>query len=310
MAAVSDLDPVSVLIWGLIAVVIAYNVVKSIFARLRKQRLQHRGVSTEAVVASVGPLAPPRRLEHPFTLRFRDSFGAEYTSEHARGFGGIVPVTGWRVPVRFDPSDPSNVEIVHNPYLHPIPGAPQPRRESPMRSLVHRVLFAVIVVAMLALLLFDDALGDAEDLVSGGLFVAAGLLTVISSIWFARDTNRLRRSPGRALATITHSWDEPAGSNMHRNVDTSSPSPRGWVNAYTVLFDLPDGRRVHRRSPVATSTTRYEPGQRVAVAYDPSDPTSIWVGSGRSSIVPLVIGIGVGVLFILVGVAIAAFWPT
>ncbi|WP_017619835.1 DUF3592 domain-containing protein [Nocardiopsis gilva] len=306
----SDLDPGSVLIWGLIAAVIAYNLVKSIFARLRRQRLQHRGVSTEAVVAAVGPLHPPRRLEHPFTLRFRDSSGAEYTSEHARGFGGIVPVAGWRVPIRFDPSDPSNVEITHNPYLHPIPGAPQPRRESRIRSTVHRALFVAIVVAVLALGLFGDALGDAENVVFGGLFVVAGFLALISGIWFAGETNRLRRSPGRALATVTHSWDEPAGSNTHRNVDTSSPSPKGWVNAFTVLFDLPDGRQVHRRSPVATSTTRYEPGQRVEVAYDPSDPTSIWVGTGRSSIVPLVVGIGIGVLFIVVGLAIAVFWPT
>ncbi|GAA2001596.1 hypothetical protein GCM10009799_31030 [Nocardiopsis rhodophaea] len=306
----SDVDPVSLLIWGLIAAVIAYNVVKSIFARLRKQKLQRHGVTAEAVVAAVGPLDPPRRVEHPFTLRFRTTSGAEYTSEHARGFGGIVPVPGWRVPIRFDPDDPSNVEITDNPYRHPIPGAPQPRCESPMRSVVHRALFSAIVVAMLALALFGDALGDAKNVVSGGIFIFAGLLALISGIWFAGDTSKLRRSPARAIATLTHSWEEPAGSNTHRNLDTTSPSATGWVNAYTVLFDLPDGRQVHRRSPIATSTTRYEPGQRVEVIYDASAPTSIWVGSGRSSIVGTVVGISLGVLFILVGTAIALFWPT
>ncbi|MBB6170636.1 hypothetical protein HNR23_000696 [Nocardiopsis mwathae] len=305
----SDLDPSTILFAVAIGLFLVYNVAKPTFERLRKRTLQRRGVDAEAVVASVGPLAPPQRTEHPFTLRFRSPSGAEHVSELSGGFGGIVPVVGWRVPIRFDPHNPSNVEIAHNPYLHPLPGAPEPKKSSAVDTYVHNFLFVATIASMLTVLLFYEALGDAGPVAFGAIFVFSGLLALLRGIWSGVESSTLRRSSGRAFATVTHSWEEPSQRRSRNRSHITTSAMTTWVNAFTVLFDLPDGRQVHRRAPVASSATRYEPGQRLEVLYDQSDPTVIAVGSWQSSTVAPVAGIGLGTLFILVGLVIALFFP-
>ncbi|MBB6170612.1 hypothetical protein HNR23_000672 [Nocardiopsis mwathae] len=300
-----DLDSGAVLLVGAIAVYVAYNVVKSLFAWLRRQWLDRRGVHAEAVIVGVAPLDPPQHLEHPFGLRFRTPSGAEHTTELKKGFGGIVPVVGWRLPVRFDPRWPSNVEITHNPYLRPIPGAPQPRRRTASQKAVQHGLDVAITAAMLALVLVNESFPDARSVVIGGIVVLAGVRVLTTAVWSAGESAALRRSPGHTVATVTHSWKESARARRSSSPGDITVSSRGRVNAFTVLFDLPDGRQVHRRAPMTTALTRYEPGDEVDVAYDPSDPTSITIASGWSSTVAPALGTGSGILLIVLGLAIA-----
>lgn len=282
---------------------VLYRLFMSARSAMRRRTRNLKGVRAEAEVVGVAPLSPPQRTEHAVQLRFATPSGREHVREFARGFGGIVPVPGWRVTVLFDPDDPENAEIVDNPYLHPIAGAPAPREESPLRSVVQRALFTVIVVAMIVLFLFRDRLGEAENPVFGGMFAVAGLLACLSSAWTWRDQSGLRRNPEHAVAAVTHSWEEwvrqnPGSSTNHRMVT---------VYPYTVLFQLPDGRQVHRKAPMATSTTRYAPGQQIDIAYDPSDPAEIAVGKNAGSAKAPLFGLLIGIVFIAVGVVIVLY---
>ncbi|MDA2808554.1 DUF3592 domain-containing protein [Nocardiopsis suaedae] len=298
-----DIELPTLIVGIAIGVYVLYRLFVSARSRLRRRTRDLKGVRAEAEVVGVSPLAPPQRTEHAVRLRFVTPAGQEYFREFPRGFGGIVPVQGWRVTVLFDPDDPENAEIVDNPYLHPVAGAPAPKEESPVRGVVQTAMFTVIVVAMVVLFLFREWLGDAENLVFGGMFAVAGLLVLILSMWTWRDQKGLRTAPEHAVATVTHSWEEwtrqnPGSSTNHRMIS---------VYPYTVLFQLPDGRQVHRRAPMATSTTRYAPGQQVDVSYDPSAPTEIAVGRNGNSAKAPVLGLLVGVVFTAVGVGIMLY---
>ncbi len=65
------------------AAFLLYQGGRRVHAALRRRRRVQGGARAEAVVESVGPLAPPTVTEHPFVLRFRSPSGAEYVHEFA-----------------------------------------------------------------------------------------------------------------------------------------------------------------------------------------------------------------------------------
>ena len=166
-----------------------------------------------------------------------------------------------------------------NPHLHPIAGAPPPKQRSRVPGVVQTARFVAMSAGPTVLFLFHARTGDAYDLVFGGLFSVMGLFIGMTSVWSWCDRRWPHRNPEHTVATVTHSWEEW----VTRGPGSSTNSRRVEMYPYTVHFQLPDGREIHRRTPMATSSIRYAPGRQIDVAYGPSTPTDITVGRGFSA---------------------------
>lgn len=296
---VEDLD-LPLIIFIVAAVVFAgINIVRGVLGRRRRNRRVRQGVRSEAEVVATGELSPPERTQVPFTLRFQTPDGRVVERGFTRGFQGIVPAVGWRVQVLFDPEDPDNVEITDNPYLHPVPGAPEPAEHRPVVRYAAPPVF-VAAAALYAFLLVSALSADRTPLFAavGGIFTLVGLIFLFVGIHLWRGRRRLREEPARTTGTITHSWKEvrrSTGSQGRRRTRVSYP--------YAVHYVLPDGRHVHKRS--ATSGRPRPVGEHTEVLYDPSVPTEFHAhGESTVNLGPLV-ALGFGIGFPIIGTAIA-----
>lgn len=299
------MDDVSLplIIFIVAAVVFAgINIVRGVLGRRRRNRRVEGGVRSEAEVVATGALAPPERTQVPFTLRFQAPDGRAFEREFTRGFQGIVPVVGWRVPVLFDPDDPDNLEITDNPYLHPVPGAPEPVKPRPVLRYAAPPVF--IAAAALFAFLSASALSDGRNLLPvavGGIFTLVGLVFLFAGIGIWRGRRRLREEPARTTGTITHSWME-----VRRRTDSDGGRTTRTYYPYAVHYVLPDGRHVHTRSSTSTNRPRTV-GEHTEVLYDPSEPMHFFAEGGSSmKLMPLVF-IAFGVVFPIIGSTIALF---
>lgn len=274
--------------------------------RLRKARRAEHGVRASAVVAGIDPMNAGRGngYEQPFHVRFTDSRGNAHTQRLTSGFGGIVPVEGWRVGVVFDPDDPANLAIEENPYLHGLTGAPA---DDQGRAARMAVVLAVVIALLFAglgtaCILAGGPDGDEYVLAVIGLFFcAAAVLPLSIGAWLLRSVLRLRRRGVTTIGTVTHSW---------RETRSNSDGGRSTVNRYTVLFALPDGRQVHRRAPDASSMSKYPPGHRLEVVFDPAAPTVFAAGTlGRRLLLPVIV-VAFGGVFAVLGVVFTAIGLT
>ncbi|MDA2803530.1 DUF3592 domain-containing protein [Nocardiopsis suaedae] len=276
------------------------NIVRGVLGRRRRNRRVEDGARSEAEVVATGELAPPERTQVPFTLRFQTPAGQVVEREFTRGFQGIVPVVGWRVRVLFDPEDPDNVEITDNPYLHPVPGAPDPVKPRPVLRYAAPPVF--IAAAALFGFLLLSALSGGRSLVPvavGGLFTLVGLVFLFAGIGIWRAQRRLREEPARTTGTVTHSWKE-----VRRRRDADGGRTTRVSYPYAVHYVLPDGRHVHKRSSTSTNRQRTV-GEHTEVLYDPSEPTHFFAdGASSMKVMPLVF-IGFGVVFPILGSTIA-----
>ncbi|WP_017536934.1 DUF3592 domain-containing protein [Nocardiopsis halophila] len=278
------------LLLSISAVIAGANLVWVRRPRVRTERLLREGVQCDAEVTEVGELSPPTQTEPTFTLRYSSPGGEEHRRSFTEGFRGIVPEPGWTVRVAFDPRAPEKAEIIHNPYLHPLPGAPEPPPPNRALVLVHSygpALYAALI-AVLALPLAFVGPSPLMVLMSAPFFLIA--LYVIGRAWLSNRHVRpgLWHDPAEARATVTHCWVEH-GSKGRK------------YHPFSVEFRLPDGRRFHRGVPTDSAHVRSTVGQVRPVVYVPSDPTIVYAGSARAVRRTVSLGrglaLGVSVLF-------------
>ena len=130
----------------------------------------------------------------------------------------------------------------------------------------------------------------------GIIFAIVGVaLLVIGVIVFTRTRKFLATAvgaQGTVIALVEHERRDSKTREIHRSW---SPQVRFAVGEKTYDFT----------SSVSSSPPRYQEGQTIDVKYDPQNPNNAKVASGSSYWTgPIVLG-GLGVIFTIVGLAMA-----
>lgn len=281
---------------SLAALIAGVNIVWVQRARERRRRLLRDGVRREAEVVAVGGFTPPKQTEHPFTLRFSSPGGTVHDHPFTGGFRGIVPQPGWVVSVAFDPGAPDKAEIIDNPYLHPVPGAPALPPPGRAFTLV-RYYGPTILAVLITVLAVPYAVTAMTPLiVLLGVPFSLIALFIVGRRWLSHGHTRpgLWSGPveaAEAQAVVTDCWLE-----YGRN--------RKWY-PFAVEFRLPDGRLFRRGVPTDSAHVESTIGQVRPVVYHPSDPTIVYAGTLTSlrRLLSLGSGMSLGVAALLLAVA-------
>ncbi|WP_255953700.1 DUF3592 domain-containing protein [Streptomyces odontomachi] len=121
-----------------------------------------------------------------------------------------------------------------------------------------------------------------------------GALCLYGGLSGLRHANRLRRTGVRAEGEVVRIEE-----NRHGDVGSSRPQ-------YPVVsWTTSDGTPMETRSPIGVShAPRFQPGARITLHYDPSDPAANWAidGFGTTS---ARIGIAVGTVLVAFGLWLA-----
>lgn len=105
------------------------------------------------------------------------------------------------------------------------------------------------------------------------LFVVAGPCLVVGGVVaMTRGRVRARRHTAETVGVVTDTW-----SRKKRQGSSNGPSRTIITRPFTVHFRAADGREVHRRYPVSTSSFRPALQQRVRVRHDPEHPAEFSV---------------------------------
>ena len=133
------------------------------------------------------------------------------------------------------------------------------------------------------------------------LFVAAslgfGLLFSLVGGWIGGDEARFEARAQRAEAVVLRLLKEPGEGGA-------------YVYRPELQFSAPDGRPVRFLSGAAANPPSYQPGERVAVLYDPADPRRAVVDSfmDRWFMMTLFAGFGATWLSIALGILALRGW--
>ncbi|MDA2803528.1 DUF3592 domain-containing protein [Nocardiopsis suaedae] len=284
------------LLSSLAAVLAGVNVIWVQRPQARRRRLLRDGVRSDAEVVAVDGLAPPKQTEHPFTLRFSSPDGTVHRRTFTRGFQGIVPQPGWVVRVAFSPAAPEKAEIIDNPYLHPVPGAPAlppPGRAFTLARFYGPTFLAVLIAVLAVPFAFTEM---TPLIVLLGVPFSLIALFVVSRQWL---------SHGHTLPGL---WSGPVEAAVAQAVVTDCWTEYGrnrkWY-PFAVEFRLPDGRLFRRGVPADSAHIESTIGQERPVVYHPSDPTVVYAGTPTSLRRLLSVGSGMslGVCALLLAVA-------
>ena len=95
---------------------------------------------------------------------------------------------------------------------------------------------------------------------------------------------------------------------LRRRVSYRHDGPNEVYRAALLRFPLPDGRIVEAESMGASKLAPAQPGETVAVRYDPQDPTRVDLAEGRGRARSQSCALtGLGVLLCFVGVVLVMF---
>ncbi|WP_017622493.1 DUF3592 domain-containing protein [Nocardiopsis chromatogenes] len=286
-----------VLVASLAAVMAGVNILWVQRPQARRRRLLREGVRTDAEVVAVGDFAPPKQTEHPFTLRFSSPDGTVHRHTFTSGFHGIVPQPGWTLRVAFDPAAPDKAEIIDNPYLHPVPGAPAlppPGRAFTLVRYYGPTCLAVLLTAFAVPFAFTQA---PPPIVLIGVPFSLMALFAVGRQWLSLGHTRpgLWKGPAEAAEThavVTHCWLEYGRKG------------RKWY-PFAVEFRLPDGRLFRRGVPTGSAHVQSATGQVRPVVYHPSDPTIVYAGTPKAlrQVLSLGSGLALGAAALLLSLA-------
>jgi hypothetical protein len=129
--------------------------------------------------------------------------------------------------------------------------------------------------------------------VIGAWFALAGALAVLAGLSAMQRARQLRRCGLTTWATVV------AGPAMGGGGGSGSQT--------LIQYALADGQVIERICPAAArKAARPVPGERILLWYDPADPEDVVVSGRDGRISNRAFAVG-GIMFALVGVAIAAF---
>jgi hypothetical protein len=138
----------------------------------------------------------------------------------------------------------------------------------------------------------------------GRVFAAVGLALLISSVWFARNQQRIIQTWRRAEAQVVRSRVTSSTSyerNRGANVTTYLAVIEFHYNVDGKFFDTPASSRISTSNyaSVKRQVDTYAPGTFHTILYNPKDPNDIRFDAGYTwgfFFLPLLFG-GMGVIF-------------
>lgn len=271
-----------------------------VLGRRREQRhLDRSGVRAHGVVRSVHSLnrSPDG---HTVTVDVRDGHGRTWQAVDPSGTGGYRVPEGTPVELVYSPDDPRLVRVERAAL--PATGAgdyplhPKGRPSSGPKVLA--AVVPVLVVLPVVGVLGTVSLLPAELIPRFARFVplllpVAGAALIVHALR-AVGVGRLgsRRYTAETEGTVTDCW------TVFTKAGTSSRVP---TYPFTVRFQVPDGREVHRRYPFASTAYHPSVGRRVRVRYDPGHPPRFAVRDFTPGLAPTVFPLVSGTLLIVIG---------
>lgn len=242
---------------------------KALGQRRAHQELAATGVRAHGVVTAVHPLE--RRPEgHRVTVRVRGANGYQWDVVDDSGLGGYLVREGTPVELVHASVNPMNIRVDRAAPPNGYPGGYAVHRDgtAAARSLVGSVLLNVGLLAFGAVVLWGTFSNDSgTDEVVGYfplVFILVGLVMLFFGVRSLRDLLARRAHTAETTGVVTDVWRE--SSHRTRN------NRRLYNHPFTVHFRTADGREVHHRHPVASSSFRPVVNQRLRVRHDPAHP--------------------------------------
>lgn len=276
--------------------------------RRRELGLARSGVRAHGVVSAVHPMDRSSGRQ-PVTLRVHDGRGSSWDAVDGSGTGGYLLREGTPVTVLYVPQDHANVRVERAAFPtrsmgdYPLYRDGIPRPPSLVAALFP-LAASLVILGVASLVVLNDT-GTALGLVPP-LFALLGLGLLVRTGYRLLTGGGTR--PDHSASTtgvVTDSWTETKRVRR-RN--------RGWrtvrVHPFTVLFQATDGREVHLRHPVASSSSAPGPEQRLRVDHDPAHPPHyVLTDHPNPGRMPVLAPLFVGVVFTLVGSVLTfVFW--
>ncbi|RKS05394.1 uncharacterized protein DUF3592 [Nocardiopsis sp. Huas11] len=257
-----------------------YHGVRGVLARLRRRReqreLDETGVRAYGHVSRVHPLERSPH-GHTVTVTVQGADGTRWEAVDSSGLGGYHVREGTPVSLVHSPADPRLIRVERAAHADPARGdypvGPR-RRPGDRPSLLVPLLPLVGVLVIGGVVLLAVRGGDSVvGVLVPGLFVVVGPCLIVGGVVaMARGRVRARRHTAETVGVVTDTWTQ-----RKRRRSSNGPSRTIITHPFTVHFRAADGREVHRRYPVSTSSFRPALQQRVRIRHDPGHPAEFSV---------------------------------
>lgn len=203
------------------------------------------------------------RFCHPI-LEFKTLDGRNIQAKAGVGRGNVIAQPGEKVPVIYDPGDPTKAEI----------------NTAAGRAPLSRAFIAMLGIALIFLGLFKDTVERTLD--GTPVLFIVGVSFAVAGGFGIRYYHRLNRTGERACGTVSELRWKDTGDGR-----TCYP---------VVAFQTLDGQNIKAETGIGTNIGTPGIGERISVVYDPRNPSrpeiatrakwAVWV-----FIIPVILGI-------------------